>query len=263
MRIRLLFAAVSALITAAAPPTPEAPDADFDAARASFRAGLDHLDAGAPDAAIAAFTASLERRFSLPAQYNLGLAHRAAGQRREAIAAFEAFLDAATAAGHTDGVEHARTLVAALRAELVHVALSMRNGASAITLDGAPIADGDGELGLVLDPGAHVIRFVDASGASQTRDANLAPGSHVAIVLDAAPLPELTRAPPPLVPPPTVADDDDGTWVWWIGGLAIVAAASAAVTYAITRPAAPDYDGGTHDVVLRGLAPRGAFGGAR
>lgn len=255
-----LLVLVTALASIAAAPEP-----DFEAARGAFEAGVGHLDAGEHRSAVEAFERSLALRFSLSAQYNLGLAQRAAGDDRAAIATFERFLDAATERGHTDGVEHARTLVEALRARLVHLNVSVVGAARDLRLNGDVLADGAGELALVLAPGTHVLTYEDASGARQTRRAELAPGARITVTIDARPpLPKVTPPPPPpqVVAAPPAAEDT--TWVWWVGGAAIVAAAAGAalVTYAITRPGDPEYDGGSRDVVLRGLAPRAGWGGA-
>ncbi len=256
-----LLVLVTALASIAA-----APVSDFEAARGAFDAGVGHLDAGEHRSAIEAFERSLALRFSLSAQYNLGLAQRAAGDDRAAIAAFERFLDAATERGHTDGVEHARTLVEALRARLVHLNVSVVGVARDLRLNGDALGDSAGELALVLAPGTHVLTYEDTSGARHTRRAELAPGARTTVTIDARPpLPKVTPPPPP--PSQVVASApaaDDTAWVWWVGGAAIVAAAAGAalVTYAITRPGDPEYDGGSRDVVLRGLAPRAGWGGA-
>ncbi len=169
-----------------------------DAARAeaSFRQGIEAMQATHYADAIVAFQESYRIRAVPTVLYNLALAYRALGHNLEAIATFQQYLsDAGTE------VEPARS--AAIRATLVTlregcglIPLEVRPAGATITVDGRPPLFSPNGRVLLVDPGERVVHVEAPGHVAQSRMVRVAARQRVPleVTLEAAP-----EAPPPVV----------------------------------------------------------------
>ncbi len=259
---------VVAALLAGSPASAQAPRAagDVAAAAQAFHRGVALLDARRYPEAIAAFERSLSIREGAAALYDLGLALRASRRPAEAIRAFERFL--AVARPTNPARAGATAMLAELRRRVARLSLTVQGGASAVLLDGRPIADGDGVYERDLDPGPHAVEARREGFAPARLDETLAPGESTTLSLDASarPLPSRpARAAPSAaslaapvrrpVDPRASATPHRPLYAngWFWVGVGAAAAIAAAITVGVVMRDDPTPDGGSFGQVFHGL----------
>lgn len=188
------FALLVALTLTSA--TARAQTGDAARAEASFRQGIEAMQATHYADAIVAFQESFRIRAVPTVLYNLALAYRALGHNLEAIATFQQYLsDAGTE------VEPAR--VAAIRATLVTlretcglIPLDVRPPGATITVDGRPPLFSPNGRVLLVDPGERVVHVEAPGHVAQSRMVRVAARQRVPLAVALEPAPE---PPPPVV----------------------------------------------------------------
>ncbi len=165
-------------------------DARFVEARRLFEDGVRLLEDARFGDAVDALERSRAIRETPPVLYNLGLALRGMGEYRKANIVFERFLETATER-HSAMRQDAIALLEEVRAQLGHLTIVVRGGATDVKIDGERVGMADGPYEGNVDPGPHVIEATRAGYLPARREVTLVGGQGVTVELDASasPLP--------------------------------------------------------------------------
>lgn len=181
----VLIASAAVLLSRSvcAQPVPAPP---VDPARAAFEEGLQRLAERRYGDAADRLEDSLQQRPLPVTLYNLGLAYRGMRRYLLAIERFERYLAAPDLAAGPERLAAIRTELADLRAQLLVLDLSVTPAASAVFIDGSPIALGPQPL--QLDPGHHVLDVRFEGHRPVHRELTYPPGAHERIEVALEPL---------------------------------------------------------------------------
>lgn len=188
-----LFAPVGALVLAgylAPAPTwaqPAQPSpATVDAARGSFRRGVEFLNARRFADALLAFEASYRMNPVPIVLMNMGIAHQGLHHNAEAVEYLERYLRDANTQVPPDRVREVRTTIDDLRRGLATIQLSIRPDVFTVTVDGenrTVLASA-----VLVNPGHHVVTVSAPQRRELRREFDLVSGGSV--IVDAALEPE-------------------------------------------------------------------------
>lgn len=167
----ILALLLPASVAAQAPSDDAMADGGVASARADFERGIAAMEAGRPEAAVAAFEASLAELPYLATAYNLAIAYEAVGRDRDAADLLDRILRGELGALGPTEAREAREVYAAVRARVGLVTLRVEGAPEAwVRVDDAEEtrAVGGDEARIALTPGHHVVH-VGAPGQRPRR----------------------------------------------------------------------------------------------
>ena len=215
-------------------------EADIEAARVAFDAGVEALRNENYPAALAAFQES-QRLHPVPlVVYNIAMCQRALFDYPASLDSFQKYLGSAGAEEPAERIEEARVQSAELEALVATVSVTVAEAGARVLVDGRDVGATPLSGPVRLGPGAHVIeirkpgfedaRHTVALDAGQRVEMVLALGPAIGPVETAPPGPGTGMLPEtpgiPVAPPAERVEEEEsffsGPWFWVILGTVLV-----------------------------------------